>query len=218
MPSYVHLLDDDRTFRGSLADILRSVGLSCTEWEAPEDLLEIAAFDRPGCVVLDYRLPGLSGLETFKKIRERSTIPMIMISAYADVRLSVSVMQAGAAAVFEKPLDHNEFLGFIERVCYADRNYAANQQLCLEVQKTIASLTAREREVLDLMLKGLPNKAIARDLDKSVKAVERNRQSLLLKFESGSALEVLQRVSRCPLVQQSPLTCMSRPCGRISRG
>ncbi|NQV93755.1 MAG: response regulator transcription factor [Sphingomonadales bacterium] len=214
MADSIYLVDDDVGFRRSLVAILDSVGFSCSEWDTPQDFIEIDQFDRPGCIVLDYRLPTLSGLEVLKKVRERSSIPVVLISAYADVRLAVSALQGGAAGVFEKPLDDNEFLGFVERLCFADRDHVAKLQVCRETQKTISGLSEPERQVLDLMLQGLPNKAIARDLDKSVKAVERNRQNLLAKFAAKTTQEALLRVSRCPMDKVSPLTCNSLGCLR----
>lgn len=212
MTGHIYLVDDDSGFRTSLAEILGSVGFSCTEWDTPEDLIETVQFNRPGCVVLDYRLPTLSGLEVLRRVRESSSIPIILISAFADVRLSVTAMRAGAAAVFEKPLDDNEFLGFIERLCYEDRERTAKLRKCMEIRAAIAQLSDPEREVLELLLKGMPNKVIAQHLGKSVKAVERNRQALVAKLKCATTLEALVQVSVCPLAQCSPLTCQSLAC------
>lgn len=218
MTGHVYLVDDDAGFRTSLAEILISVGFSCTEWDTPDDLLKTIQFIRPGCVVLDYRLPTLSGLEVLRKVREHSSIPVVLISAYADVRLSVTAMLTGAAAVFEKPLDDNEFLGCVERLCYEDRDRTARYRKCLEIQNAIAQLSDPEREVLELLLKGMPNKVIAGCLDKSVKAVERNRQTLLTKLNCATTLEALVRVSVCPMMRHGPLSCNSRPCFSAAPG
>lgn len=212
MSGRIYLVDDDSGFRKSLAGILSSVGFSCTEWETPEGLLTTDQFSRPGCVVLDYRLPALSGLEVLRQVRAKSSIPLVLISAFADVRLSVAAMQAGAAAVFEKPLDDNEFLGFVEQVCYEDRDRHAKFLKCQEMRKAISQLSDPEREVLELLLKGMPNKIIAQRLDKSVKAVERNRQTLLAKLKCATTLQALVQVSVCPLARQSPMTCNSLSC------
>lgn len=215
MSGHIYLVDDDSGFRTSLAEILSSVGFSCTEWDTPEYLLKTIQFNRPGCVVLDYRLPTLSGLEVLRKVREYSSIPVVLISAFADVRLSVTAMQTGAAAVFEKPLDDNEFLSFVERLCYEDRDYTARFQKCQEIRENIAQLSEPEREVLELLLKGMPNKVIAGRLDKSVKAVERNRQTLLSKLKCITTQGALARVSVCPMARYSPLTCDSHACFSI---
>lgn len=216
MPGTVYLIDDDNGFRGSLAQILGSLGLDCQEWDSPEEVIALAAFQRPGCVVLDYRLPSLSGLEVLKEIRRKSTIPVILISAYADVKLSVAAMQAGAAGVFEKPLDDNEFLSAVEQLCFADREFAAKRQACRAIQDTLRSLSGAEQETLALMLRGLTSKAIANDLGKSIKSVERHRKTLMGKLGVATGIEVILKVSACPLNLNTPLSCLDRPCSRAS--
>ncbi len=212
MAGHVYLIDDDAGFRQSLAEIVNSIGLVHDEWDSPEQFMALENLKRPGCAVIDYRLPGLSGLEVLKSIRARSSIPVVIISAYADVRLAVAAMQAGAAAVFEKPLDDNEFLGFIERLCFEDRARIQKSDECRAVRTKIATLSEPERQVLNLMLQGQPNKVIANTLSKSVKAVERNRQNVVAKLGCRSAHEVLLKVARCPMMLSSPLTCSSTPC------
>lgn len=212
MAGHVYLIDDDAGFRRSLAEIIGSIGLSYDEAESPEQFIALDHFKRPGCVVIDYRLPTLSGLEVLKSIRTRSSIPVVLISAYADVRLTVAAMQAGAAGVFEKPLDDNEFLGFVEHVCFKDRARVQKRAECRAIQARLAELSDPERRVLDLMLQGLPNKVMAGTLDKSVKAIERNRQKVVAKLGCRSAHEVLLKVARCPMMSRSPLTCTDLPC------
>lgn len=212
MAGHVYLIDDDAGFRRSLAEIVNSIGLVHDEWDSPEQFMALENLKRPGCAVIDYRLPALSGLEVLKSLRAYSSIPVVIISAYADVRLAVAAMQAGAAAVFEKPLDDNEFLGFIERLCFEDRARIQKRDECRAVRLKIAKLSEPERQVLNLMLQGQPNKVIANTLDKSVKAVERNRQNVVSKLDCRSAHEVLLKVSRCPMMQSSPLTCSTMPC------
>ncbi len=212
MAGHVYLIDDDAGFRRSLAEIINSIGLLHEEWASPEGFMALEDLKRPGCAVIDYRLPALSGLEVLKSLRAHSSIPVVIISAYADVRLTVAAMQAGAAAVFEKPLDDNEFLGFIERLCFEDRMRIQKRDECRAVRKKIAMLSEPERRVLNLMLQGQPNKIIANSLDKSVKAVERNRQNIVSKLGCRSAHEVLLTVSRCPMMQSSPLNCSTKPC------
>ncbi len=217
MAGHVYLIDDDAAFRRSLAEIVNSIGLIHHEWDSPEEFMALEHLKRPGCAVIDYRLPTLSGLEVLKSIKARSSLPVVLISAYADVRLTVAAMQVGAASVFEKPLDDNEFLGFIERLCFEDRARTLKFDECRAVQAKIAILSEPERQVLNLMLQGQSNKEIANTLDKSVKAVERNRQNVAAKLDCRSAHEVLLKVSRCPMMPSSPLTCSRSSCP-LSRG
>lgn len=213
MTGHVYIVEDDDAFRASLTEIIDSVGFTYDAWKDPESLMVTQKLRRPGCVVLDYRLPALSGLEVIKIIRNTSTIPMILISAYADVRITMSAVRAGAVGVFEKPLDDNEFLGFLEKICFEDRHRIQNQEVCRRIQEMLRSLSETEKAVLDLMVEGCPNKVIAKDLGKSVKAIERNRQSLIRKLKCQTANEALSKVVRCPMMPASPLKCLPGVCG-----
>ena len=207
MVDHVYIVDDDDRFRNSLCALIESVGLQVEGWRDPEALLNRPNLERPGCVVLDYRLPSLSGLEVLRLLRQKSSIPAILISAYADVQTAVAAMEMGAATVFEKPIDDNAFLNKLERFCFEDHQWVAKRRSCDLTQKRLARLTETEREVLGQMRLGQSNKAIARHLTKSVKAVERQRQNVVRKLDCASAMEVIQRVQTCPLHGHSPLTC-----------
>lgn len=212
MAGHVYLIDDDACFRRSLVDIISSIGLVHHEWESPEQFLALNDLKRPGCVVVDYRLPMLSGLDVLKSIRSRSSIPMVLISAYADVRLAVDAMQAGAASVFEKPLRDNEFLGFIGRLCFEDGAHLTQRGACSAIQAQLERLSESERQVLELMVGGFPSKVIANTLGKSTKTVERNRKTLAAKLDCRSSHEVLLKVTRCPMMASSPLNCATTSC------
>jgi two-component system, LuxR family, response regulator FixJ len=212
MAARVYVIDDDDRFRDSLCALIRSVGLDSTGWNNPKDLLENSSLERPGCVVLDYRLPTLSGLEVLRLIRRTSSIPAILISAYADVQTAVAAMEMGASTVFEKPLDDNAFLNALERFCFDDARRLSKRRLCSAVQDYLATLSEVERATLEQMRLGHSNKAIARNLQKSVKAIERYRQNIVHKLHSQSAIEALQKVQICPLQEYSPLTCSGDSC------
>src|SRR6516162_2437650 len=181
-------------------------------WGNPEDLLKKSSLHRPGCVVLDHRLPLLSGLEVLRIIRKTSSIPAILISAYADVQTAVAAMEMGASTVFEKPVDDNAFLNALERFCFEDAQRTLKRQLCLAIQEEIAKLSEVERSTLEQMQLGLSNKAIARKLSRSVKAIERHRQNVVRKLGCISAMEALQKVQACPLQSHSPLACIKEGC------
>src|SRR6516164_4038121 len=193
MISRVYVIDDDDQFRNSLCALIESVDLEVEGWGNPEDLLKKSSLHRPGCVVLDHRLPLLSGLEVLRIIRKTSSIPAILISAYADVQTAVAAMEMGASTVFEKPVDDNAFLNALERFCFEDAQRTLKRQLCLAIQEEIAKLSEVERSTLEQMQLGLSNKAIARKLSKSVKAIERHRQNVVRKlglhFRHGSVAE-----------------------------
>ena len=157
----VYVIDDDDQFRNSLCALIESVGLQVDGWGNPEDLLKKSSLHRPGCVVLDHRLPVLSGLEVLRIIRKTSSIPAILISAYADVQTAVAAMEMGASTVFEKPLADNSILNALERFCFEDAQRTLKRQLCLAIQAEIAKLSEVERATLEQMRLGLSNKAIA---------------------------------------------------------
>lgn len=212
MVARVYLIDDDDPFRNSLCALIESVGLQVDSWSTPEALLNKSGLDRPGCVVLDYRLPTLSGLEILRIIRKKSSIPAILMSAYADVQTTVAAMEMGASTVFEKPLDDNLFLNTLERFCFEDSQRVRKRQLCLAVQANVAKLNDVERTTLEQMRLGLANKAIARNMSKSVKAIEHNRQSIVHKLQCASVIEALQTVQTCPLHSITPITCAKDNC------
>lgn len=212
MTGHVYIVDDDDRFRDSLCALIGSVGLQVEGWGDPEVFLKKAPLDRPGCVVLDNRLPSLSGLEVLRLLRQKSSVPTILISAYADVQTTVAAMEMGAATVFEKPLDDNSFLNRLERYCFEDQQWVFKRRGCEAIQTKIARLTETERAVLDQLRLGLSNKAIARNLSKSIKAIERQRQNVVRKLDCSCAMEVVQKVQACPLRAAMPLTCSRDSC------
>ena len=212
MSGHVNIVDDDDRFRDSLCALIGSVDLHVEGWSDPDTFLKNASLDRPGCVVLDYRLPTLSGLEVLRLLRLKSSVPAILISAYADVQTTVAAMEMGATTVFEKPLDDNSFLNRLERYCFEDHQWVVKRRSCEAIQKTISRLTETERAVLDQLRLGLSNKAIARNLSKSVKAIERQRQNVVHKLDCNSVMEVLHKVQACPMQTAMPLACSRNTC------
>lgn len=212
MIAHVFIIDDDDRFRDSLCALIGSVGLQAEGWRDPTIFLSKVALDRPGCVVLDNRLPSLSGLEVLRLLRQRTSMPVIMISAYADVQTTVSAMEMGAVTVFEKPIDDNIFLNKLERFCFEDQQWVQKRRTCEAIQKRLSLLTESERAVLDQMRLGLSNKAMARNLSRSVKAIERQRQNVIHKLDCVCAIDAIWKVQVCPLQTSTPLTCSPEQC------
>ncbi|SJZ40662.1 Two-component response regulator, FixJ family, consists of REC and HTH domains [Enhydrobacter aerosaccus] len=212
MTSHVYVVDDDDQFRNSLCALIESVGLRAEGWRDPAALLNRPRIDRPGCVVLDYRLPSLSGLEVLRLLRQKSSVPAILISAYADVQTAVAAMEMGAATIFEKPVDDNAFLNKLERFCFEDQQRVLQQARCALIQAKLARLTETEREVLAQMKLGYSNKVIARNLSKTIKAVERQRQNVVRKLDCTSAMEAVLKVHMCPAHEPSPVNCLGDGC------
>jgi len=197
MADHVYVVDDDDQFRHSLCALIESVGLHVEGWSEPGPLLAKPHLKGPGCFVLDYRLPSLSGLEVLRLLRRKTAIPVILISAYADVQTAVGAMEMGAKTVFEKPVDDNTFLNKLELICFEDRQRVLREQQSARVQDKLASLNDSERNVLGQVQLGHSNKVIARNLSKTVKAVERQRQNVVRKLGCTSVIEMVQLVHTC---------------------
>lgn len=210
--AHIYVIDDDDNFRKSLCALIESVGMSVENWSDADPLLRHRQFRRPGCLVLDYRLPSLSGLDVLRIVRESSGIPAILLSAYADVSTTVAAIKAGAAEVFEKPLDDNLFLDALARECFEDERRLAALGECETVQAEVARLSVAEREVLDHVVAGQPTKAIAGILSKSVKAVERHRMNVIRKLRCTTSAGVIRKVQVCPMLAHTPLTCQRGSC------
>lgn len=207
MAGHIYIVDDDAGFRNSLVALLGSVGLTCDSFSSPEKIPQLKDLKRPGCMIVDYRLPDISGLQLLKTIRVSSSIPVIIISAYTDVRIVVAAMRAGAAAVFEKPLDNNEFIESVEEACFLDRGIALARRRCDFFQARLATLTKIELEILHLMVECKETKEIAHNLGKSLKSIERYRTALVAKLGCRTISEALIAATRCPARSISPLTC-----------
>ncbi len=191
----VYLLDDDQGSRESLHYLMESVGLDVISSAHPVDFLEICKHDAPGCAILDLRLPGMSGIDVLSTLRARgNSIPVVIITAYGTVRKTVDALKQGAADVFEKPLDDQEFLDCVQKCIETDMGSWQAQQSISITRQQVATLTAREREVFDLMITGQSNKGVAQDLGISPRTVENHRASILSKMGAKSVTELIGKI------------------------
>lgn len=205
---YVYIVDDEEVFVRSVEAVFQSVDLSVKVYQHPVEFLELATLERPCCVVLDSRMPSISGSDVLQELKRRHhSIPVVMVSAHADVAMAVQAMQRGAADFFEKPIPASVLLPVVQRLIQQDTLAVAGEQACRVIREKLQMLTDRERHVLSCLVEGQPNKLIARAMDISVKAVEGHRQRLLRKMECGSAIELVRKVSVCPKAGSSPLSC-----------
>jgi two-component system response regulator FixJ len=197
----VHLVDDDEAVRQSLAFLLTSAGFAVRTYPAAAAFLDALVAVQPGCVVTDIRMPGLSGLELQRElIGRRIALPVIVMTGHGDVKLAVEAMKAGAVDFIEKPFADDVFIAAIRTAL--DR-YARDASLHDEANAVAArlqTLTPREREVLDGLLAGRPNKTIAFDLNISARTVEVHRANLMAKMGASSLSELVRAVllSRTP--------------------
>lgn len=190
----IHLVDDDDAVRDSLALLIGTVGLRVAVWKHPQAFL--AGFDREaiGAIVLDVRMPGASGLSVLDLLRSEGVDqPVIMLTGHGTVAMCRRAFKSGAAEFLEKPVDDEELLEALRKAVRAHglsrERLAADRQ----ARERIQALSDREREVLGLVVAGLTNKEIARNLQLSPRTVEAHRANLSGKLEVGSLAELIRR-------------------------
>jgi two-component system response regulator FixJ len=189
----VHLVDDDEAIRRSVGFMLKTSGYHVRTYESGVELLKGAPNLEPGCVLLDIRMPGMDGLEVQSALRDKGvTLPVIIMTGHGDVTLAVQAMKAGAVDFIEKPFEKAVLLSAIEHGVDRIRKSAANQDRADEAAVRLQALTPREREVLDGLAKGLPNKTIAYDLGISPRTVEIHRANVMSKLGVRSLSEALR--------------------------
>jgi len=191
----VHIVDDDPAVRDSLSMLLEAADLAPAAYPDAESFLAQAALDAPGCVVADVRMPGMSGLDLLRLLNQRRLdLPLIVISGHADVAMAVEALKEGAADFIEKPFDDETFLRSTRDAL--DRGERSFRQRCRrdEIETRFRTLTPRENEVMDRVVRGMPNKAVAADLSISVRTVEIHRARVMEKMEADS-LSALVRMA-----------------------
>lgn len=194
-PATVFIIDDDDLLLGALEGLVASVGLKVETFVSARQFLSGYAPTEAGCVLVDMRLPGMSGLELQAALRERqSGLPVIMISGYGDVSSAVRAMKAGAIDFFQKPVNGQLLLEAIQRAVAASAATSRAQAEAEAVRALITSLSRRERDVLDGVLAGEPNKRIAAKLGIAEKTVEAHRARLMSKLEARNIVELVKKV------------------------
>ena len=189
----VHVADDDDAIRRSVAFALKTSGFRVHVYESGSDLLKQGADIEPGCILLDIRMPGMDGLEVQEALKAKGvTLPVIIMTGHGDVSLAVRAMKAGAVDFIEKPFQKAVLLGAIEQAMGRLNQAAANREQANEAAVKLKALTPRERDVLDGLAKGLPNKSIAYDLGISPRTVEIHRANLMSKLGVHSLSEALR--------------------------
>jgi two-component system response regulator FixJ len=189
----VHIVDDDEAIRRSVGFALKTSGFQVRVYENGSDILKSAADLESGCILLDIRMPGMDGLEVQEALRAKGvTLPVIIMTGHGDVTLAVRAMKAGALDFIEKPFEKAVLLSAIEHGLSRIRQSAAGVKEANDAAVRLQLLTARERDVLDGLAKGLPNKSIAYDLGISPRTVEIHRANLMSKLGVKSLSEALR--------------------------
>jgi FixJ family two-component response regulator len=189
----VFVIDDDASVRDGIADLLRSVGLTVESFGSTQEFLQSERPDAPGCIVLDVRLPGPSGLE-FQRTLNKSNIdlPIIFISGHGDIAMSVRAMKSGAIEFLTKPLPEQELLDAIQMGIERDRARRQEAKVVAEVRERFDSLTPREREVLALVVTGRRNKQIAAQAKLSEMTVKVHRSQIMRKMRAKSLVDLVR--------------------------
>lgn len=199
----VYVVDDDEAVAHSLCMLLESVGLTVETFATAQAFLERTDLSRTACLLLDVRMPGMSGLQLQEAMKARGlSIPIVFITGHGDVRMAVRAVQAGAVDFIEKPFHDQDLLDSIHKALahgLAQRSTGDERAL---IAARIKTLTPRELEVMNLVVEGKPSKVIARMLDISAKTVEFHRSRVMEKMHTSSALDLVRIVLMAEHVAQ----------------
>jgi RNA polymerase sigma factor (sigma-70 family) len=187
----IFIIDDDPGVRAATQRVLKSVGLRSEGFATAQDFLQRPPFDGPSCLILDVRLPGISGLDLQRKLIEaRVQIPIIFITAHGDIPMSVKAMKSGAVEFLTKPFRHQDLLDAIHQALERDREARQQQNEITELQRRFERLTARERQVIKLVISGMPTKEIASVLGTSEITAKVHRGQVMHKMKAKSLVEL----------------------------
>jgi FixJ family two-component response regulator len=193
----VFVVEDDVGTRESLENLIRSVGLRVEAFASAQDFLRSTRPNVPGCLVLDVRLPGLSGLDLQKRMAEvELEIPIVFISGHGDIPMSVRAMKAGAVEFLTKPFRDQELLDAIQQALERDRNAREQRAELAELRSRYRLLTPRERAVMALVVTGFLNKQIAGELGTSEATIKVHRQHVMEKMRAGSLAALVRMADR----------------------
>jgi RNA polymerase sigma factor (sigma-70 family) len=191
----VFIVDDDGAIRDSLSLLMRSAGLSSESFAGAGDFLAQVAADRPGCLILDVRMPEIDGLELQRQLAARgSRLPIIMLTGHGDVPVAVEALRAGAIDFLTKPFDSQALLARIHEAIDLDERARQKHLDRDRIRALLDTLTPRETEVVDCVVKGLSSKSIAAALGSSFNTVQNQRASILKKMQAETSADLVRMV------------------------
>src|SRR5215467_2723667 len=189
----VHVIDDDEAVRQSIEFLLRTAGVTARTYDSASTFLNALPTIDPGCIITDVRMPGISGIDLLRRLGEmRIKMPVIVITGHGDVPLAVEAMKIGAVDFLEKPFDDELLLGSVRSALNRSQENAARDAERAKVEAHLSTLTNREREVLQGLVAGKPNKIIAFDLAISPRTVEIYRANVMTKMGASSLSELVR--------------------------
>jgi two-component system response regulator FixJ len=198
----VYVIDDDPAMRDSLDFLLDAAGLKARLFDSAVSFLEALPQLGPGCIVSDVRMPNLDGLELLKRLRETNkSLPIIIMTGHGDIPLAVEAMKLGAIDFIEKPFEDDRLIGTITAALSGAAQRQKGDAVAADIASRIASLSPRERQVLDGLVAGLSNKLIARDYDISPRTIEVYRANVMTKMQASSISELVRLAIRGGLLK-----------------
>jgi FixJ family two-component response regulator len=196
-PASVFVIDDDLAVRESLGKLIRSVGLKVGIFASPDEFMAKGQWARPGCIVLDVRLPGKSGLALQEELaRAHGSMPIIFITGHSDIPMSVRAMKAGAVEFMTKPVRPQDLLDAIQVAITRDVAWLDQAKATAQLKAAVSTLTAREKEVFDFVVAGLINKQIAAALGISEATVKLHRGNVMQKMHAESVADLVRMADR----------------------
>lgn len=209
----VYVVDDDAAVRDSIRALVGLLGFDVRTCASAEEFLSSYDPKRPGCLVLDMRMPGMNGLELQERLAAQAAkIPVIVVTGHADVPMSSRSFRLGAWDFIEKPFDGRELLERIKTAVAMSRQTQESEAETAQIRRRLAMLTRRERQVMDLVLRGLPNKVIAQELGIAQRTVEEHRSHVMKKTQAGSLPELTRMVLRAEPQEPPPTGGYSAGC------
>jgi FixJ family two-component response regulator len=202
LPGRVHVVDDDDSFRTAMERRLKLAGYEVATYNSAQQLLDrLPDEDEPGCILLDVRIPGLSGPELQGRLNELgSTLPIVFLTGHADTPTTVRTIKAGAEDFLTKPVESEQLLRTIERALARHATVRGERHRIEEMQALVAALTPRERQVFDLVVRGKLNKQIAHELGTTERTIKAHRHQVMEKMRAQSLAELVSAAERLGLL------------------